>query len=67
MGGLKEKAMEKFKIEPEMDAAAATASRDTVCGACGKKIAAEERVVWVADEGVFHEECVERVEARDSR
>jgi len=57
--------MEKFKfkiIEGQMDSSPATAVRQTTCCACGEDIPEEGPCIWVSDEGVFHVDCVEKVD-----
>lgn len=56
--------MEKFKIEQGVFWAWATAQREVGCPACGELVLkGEQRCIWVQDEGIFHEECVERPDA----
>jgi hypothetical protein len=52
--------VEKFKIEPWMESAPGFAQRATMCPACRVEIPAGEPLVWVVEEGCFHERCVER-------
>lgn len=49
----------KFKPEKGQDVAGAEAQRETVCIQCNEVIHKGDAVMWAADEGIFHPQCIE--------
>jgi hypothetical protein len=50
----------KGKFKPRThDYARTDTVRDTICVQCTENIPKGSRVIWVQDEGVFHDDCVE--------
>ena len=50
----------KFKPRPGLDIAEAEANRDSICLQCREVLPKGSRVAWIADEGMFHTDCVDR-------
>jgi hypothetical protein len=49
----------KFRPRPDQDVANAFAQRESVCIQCDEVIPEDDACMWVQDEGIFHNECVE--------
>ena len=49
----------KFTPREGAEATAAVSNRETICFQCREEIPKGSRVIWVADEGIFHTDCVE--------
>lgn len=58
--------MTKFQLTDEMFAAPARAMRESPCPACKKPVLVDADCLWVQDEGVFHPDCVEKVEGKEA-
>lgn len=49
-----------FKVADGKEAIPAYAQRQAICTKCTKEIPKDDPCLWIATEGVFHEDCVEK-------
>lgn len=48
------------KKQPQPEATRAKVMKDSVCGACSKKVPKGSACVWIPGKGIYHEDCVEK-------